>query len=200
MSKKFILILLIIMTVCFIVSIIANLASYCLIEAALSCTKATDLMDLYAKVSTPVFAILGLLLGFLYFYSRYHFDSLNISKEKKNNRLQLLIGWLKEADDLVLQLFSLDGIDNDSKLGHLREKIIRSFDHVETLLDSNLEIINFDRPEMFIILNVNSIVDKNENIMRQSLEDLTSDSFNDVRDKYQSSMKNALRVCYGRFE
>ena len=183
-----------------LISTVFNFASYALVKKTLLCSEATELLELFNTASTPIFAIFGLVIGFLYFRSRYQFDSLNIERDKKNNKLQILIQQFKEADDLVLQVLNLNGIGNNSNLGLVREKIIRSFDHIEMFLESNLTIIGFSHPEMFLLLKVNSIVDKNDNLMRNDFSSLTIDSFNDVRDKYRSSISNALRTCYSKFE
>lgn len=152
-------------------------------------------ISIITKFLNIIIGSIGLFLGIFYFSSRISYDRECVTIEKKNNRLNMILDQLNIYDGFVSSLLRME-ITDDISLEKIRDKIERSFELVQLLLENNNEILNLTDEDIKIVTKVNAYVDKCE-VMMISYIDIKAHEINFMEQKrdYIPLIQDAKMVC-----
>lgn len=152
--------------------------------------------EFLSNIFTLVIGTLGLLLGFYYYRSRIRFDKQSIEKEKKRYRLQELLEYINSYD-LFVDDFLCFNFSDQNRLDLIRDKIGRSFEHIELSIDLNDKFFEFSDEEINSLVKFHSFVDSNELIMRKKYDELKlkTKDLQILKPEYVRLIQKARYVC-----
>jgi hypothetical protein len=159
--------------------------------------KAKDYYGILTSFNTLILGTAGLILGYFYYKDKNRTDQSLATIERKRKRLDDLIDKIDLFDSQVDALLQRQFKD-ENELFLLRNKIIRSFETIEIMLELNEDLLGLHKEDLRDIIKVNSFVEKNDLIMRARVIELTPEVLHETREEYIDLIQNARRACFRR--
>ncbi len=149
----------------------------------------------YYTVLSSFIALLGIILGFLYYNHKLEIDKRAGEQEEKRQNLNYLIKELDKYDDLVDEIIHFRP-SNPIELDRIREKISRSYEKITTMLMHKTKLFGFNDKDAQAILRVHSFVEQNAILMQKRFEDLTKIELLSVKSSYVDLIQEARKACF----
>lgn len=144
--------------------------------------------NIVSSITSSVVGITGIILGMFYYFDKERRSKTNILKKE-----------IEDYDACVKKVLKLS-VKNQDELHEVRIKIDSINDRINMMLDNDTKFIRLDDKHVSKILNINSVVEKSEVIMRISFDELKKADKASVLDVYEAALKEALLVCYGELK
>ena len=156
-----------------------------------------DLRNYYIIIGTisgTVTALIGVILGFFYYFHKARVDKQLLQDNKRTRILELLLSEISDYDVLVDKILNKE-FKSHTELQILRGKIQRKFEMVYQLVDEKNGILNFSKNSKIDLFEVNKFVDKSQLIMEKNYDEITSGELNECRQEYVERLIQSRRVC-----
>lgn len=144
--------------------------------------------NIVSSITSSIVGITGIILGMFYYFDKERRSKTNILKKE-----------IEDYDTCVKNILKLT-IKDEEELKETRTKIDSINDRINMMLDNDTKFIRLDDRHVSKILNINSVVEKSEVIMRISFDELKRVDKASVLDVYEAALKEALLVCYGELK
>lgn len=149
----------------------------------------------YYTVLSSFIALLGLALGFAYYFHKLKVDRANAEQERKRRHIDHLIKELDTYDDLVDEIISRR-ISSATELARTRGKLSRSYETVTTMLTHKTKLLGFSDEDAQAIFRVHSFVEQNRLLMQADFDDLKNADLSSVKSPYVDRIQEARTKCY----
>jgi hypothetical protein len=165
------------------------------IKTSLDINALETSISILTKFLNIIIGSIGLFLGIYYFSSRISYDRECVTIEKKNIRLNMILDQLNIYDGFVSSLLRMEFPD-DISLEKIRDKIERSFELVQLLIENNDGILNLTDEDIKTVTKVNAYVDKCEIMIIRYLDIKVHEiDFREEKREYIPLIQDAKMVC-----
>jgi hypothetical protein len=149
----------------------------------------------YYTVLSSFVALLGIVLGFLYYIHKLGVDRKGAEQERKRQNLDYLIRELKTYDELVDEIIHFR-FSNCDELEKIRGKISRSYETIILMLMHKTKLLGLNDNEAQTILRVHSFVEQNDILMKEQFDNLTKEKTLSVKSAYVDLFQEARKTCF----
>ena len=170
---------------------------------SLHVTKITNLNDLrnyyivIGTISGTVTALIGVGLGFFYYFHKARVDKQQLQEYKRTRLLESLLSEINDYDVLVDKILNRE-FQNQNELQMLRGKIRRKFEMVYLIVEEKNGTLEFSRNSRIDLFDVNKYVDDSQLIMEKEYKEIKiSDELSECREEYTDKIIKSRRVCLG---
>lgn len=165
------------------------------IEDPININDLNTSISIITKCLNIIIGVGGLFLGIYYFSSRISYDREAAAIEKKNIRLNMILDQLNIYDGFVSKILRMD-FQDEIMLEKIRDKVERSFELVQLLIENNDAILNLTDEDIQTVTKVNAYVDKCEiMIIRYPFILEQEIDFKEQKREYIPLIQDARMVC-----
>lgn len=168
----------------------------------LTCKKISNItLQEWQQLSNLVYGASGIMLGYLYFKSKIAIDEDYAKKDRIRNRITYIREELIQVDKLIDQILQLQINDKD-ELTRVRLEIDKRFMLLmNNFIESNSDLIGFEKNELDSIVALNSFVSNSAIISEIDLSLLKNESNrSSERIKYLEKLYEATTMCMLKIE
>lgn len=155
--------------------------------------------SIMSSISSMAISGVGAYLGYYYFKSKKkHEDDIN-KRSRLRSRFEYIISELNKYDENVENIFEKK-FSCEKELRLTRHKIRRSFENIESMLETNGEFLCLSDKEICTLIDVRSFIDNSEQIMQYPFDKAKNIHFPLIQEKYMSLIKRAKILCFTKSE
>ena len=148
-------------------------------------------------ISATLTTILGLILGFFYYYHKLSVDKELLLDEKRHNVLASIHGELNTYDELVDRIF-YKLVKSQRELDMVRDRIRKVYDRITTIIDEKAGLMEWESDTIRELIEVHKFVDNSKHLMDDKFSAIKGEAISIDKSRYDELLSRSIRICLKR--